>query len=176
MNVNITKYNAFYDFSKYGSTSSTFKVTGVYLVKSFLTRFTTEDVAKDNLLSVFSPSYWNNTLRYVVENDGVRYSLPSDGLFYYNYAKVNTSTYLNMATLDLEFDAPGVDLSIRPCVKYANSQAVTITSDMTSISLPLTTNNTLNSNNGADFGFYIKNESGTDINFKLKRMKVTLAS
>ena len=176
MNVNMTKYNAFYDFSKYGSTSSTFKVTGVYLVKSFLTRFTTEDVAKDNLLSVFSPSYWNNTLRYVVENDGVRYSLPSDGLFYYNYAKVYTSTYLNMATLDLEFDAPGVDLSIRPCVKYANSQAVTITSDMTSISLPLTTNNTLNSNNGCDFGFYIKNESGTDINFKLKRMKVTLAS
>ena len=87
-----------------------------------------------------------------------------------------TNTYLNIASLDLEFDAPGVDLSIRPCIKYPNSAAVTITSDMTSISLPLTTNNTLNSNSGCDFGYYIKNDSGTDINFKIKKVKITLAS
>ncbi len=174
--INFKKYNAFYDFSKYSSTSATLKITGVYLMKSYANMFTNEEVATDNLLNVFDSSYWSNTLRYVVESDGVRYSLPSDGLFHYNFARVYTNTYLNMASLDLEFDAPGVDLSIRPCIKYPNSAAVTITSDMTSISLPLTTNSTLNSNNGADFGFYIKNESGTDINFKLKRMKVTLAS
>ena len=177
LQLDLTKYNAFYDFSKYSSsTSTTLKILGVYLTKSYGTMSTNEVVAQDNLLNVFGTDYWCNTLKYTVENDGVKYSLPSNGLFYYNFAKMYTNTYLNVASLDLEFDAPGVDLSIRPCFKYPNSEAVTITSDMTSISLPLNTNKTLNSNNGCDVGYYIKNESGTDIYFKVKSVKITLAS
>ena len=128
----------------------------------------------DNLLVNYK-QHWSSATKYTVEDDGVIINLPGNGENYVNYAPSMMNAASSFASLDLEFDAPGEDLEITPRVgDYNNSQPVTITADMTSISLPLNSNYNFNNNSSPKIGYFIRNNSGSDVNLKLKRVKLTL--